>query len=1496
VGLELGTDSRRADAGGQHGGGPEEALNSGASSSANGGASHAEEPDLTVPPLPEPSAPPNGGYAAKAFAPAEAAAASVDRGASAQLLEVQRLREEHERQSSPKGAPEHWPEPESEDLRLDVQAEADGDAEHRTAADDEASFYKAKEPALAVDGDDAVGGVHGPDGAGVEDQASPLAPDSMPPPLFDASASIENLRDGPAGRGADGPAEEEEEEVEARGVEGDAADEDSPCPPPPPALARQMSKVDTDLNERVFKPFFVYSRLVMRIPWCCLSMYLLCTIALVAGLWRPVVLEQDLKTFVRADGQALRDSDAYTALGKIRTELHEKYLSGGRRLEGPPDWFFRGIEVLYAPRNGLSALDHRVLSEVRDFENRLRSLPGWQDFCLRRSPADYPQWACDPGESFAAYAWPTQVPPSYEGERFSLKWDRAGTVPLDVHAVFAYMRDIWDTSQDLRGDEWLYFPKFFDRLTYDTIEPELMRSKFSFSVIYGSSDDPSTVRVQNSMKATQEYDKFIQEELHPLLASGSRESRYIDIFYRGSDLEGFEALQAMQQDILWALGSIAFVTAYMAFHVRSVPFTFGAFFCIFFSVPLAYVLVPAAKTTFASLMSLFLITVIDIDIIFVFNDFWTQSERYGSVERRLTWTIVRAGRSCMATSLTTSLSFFANLLSCLQPLREFGLFMGLCVTNVFVLALMLLPPLIVIRYRREQRGRPESQPEDKRPSDTSPGAIKSASSDCDGDEEAAPTTAMVRGRAPKLAEKRPEKEKDHTNTFANILLYRLIDCVSFLPWTIISISVMCVIAFFVGIASGIELDQGVPAIFQADHNQVKGKEMFEEKFIAAADASLIPNPSMEISVCDAMHFNFTSRMTDRTCALNWCEFEHQEASHAGEGSCWQGPTVLHVSNTASENIGFSIATCREVRLRMLVSAQSPDGLRDLLPLLLRDLSFNLTDTVVRSAVRSVGIVQSELYKPLIMEDWESGEVRRGPRLYEVELVTFDGPASGTAKCDVPVACAFDTLRCKTEDFRRIGTYNLTLPASRRLLPRAADDEKQLSPRTPAHSRRLPMVDAEVDYASQTEVMVMFGVRVPTDSPLVGEVKEVWRWDRHFRPDNPWAQRALAALCDEETLPFELWVAEKTCWIEGFRSYQAVTQKRFPSRSFDEDLRAWYASARDLASDNLWLVDGQLKASRFVFRGDFSRNSGADRILEYKAKWDAYIATRNAAAALTANGAWHTSEAWVLAEAQMAIISSTTDTIIMECALGWFGILVFTQDPVLAFIVLFLIIGNLGGLACFMIQVMGWSIGPIEIIFLVVFLGYSITFGLHFAANFSQVRANDPYMLYVERWVRKRKKQLDKRSKERANSPPKSPSHHITMRFRPGPSGRRMQSGSKESLVVLNPGREVRKARTRMAMLRVGSAVFSSTLSTIGSSVFLLFCTLNFFIRLGYVIMAVTILSLASTLIVLPAVLITMGPAADPWYKRLPARAARWLSWRIRSRRVKGTPDADPLLE
>lgn len=91
---------------------------------------------------------------------------------------------------------------------------------------------------------------------------------------------------------------------------------------------------------------------------------------------------------------------------------------------------------------------------------------------------------------------------------------------------------------------------------------------------------------------------------------------------------------------------------------------------------------------------------------------------------------------------------------------------------------------------------------------------------------------------------------------------------------------------------------------------------------------------------------------------------------------------------------------------------------------------------------------------------------------------------------------------------------------------------------------------------------------------------------------------------------------------------------------------------------------------------------------------------------------------------------------------------------------------------------------------------------------------------------------------------------------------------RESLNLDLTDKEIRIARVRLALLHVGGANLSSAMSTVGSAVFLLFTTLTIFVKLGSVVMAVTVLSITFTLVALPAVLMIMGPPSRPWYARL----------------------------
>jgi hypothetical protein len=298
---------------------------------------------------------------------------------------------------------------------------------------------------------------------------------------------------------------------------------------------------------------------------------------------------------------------------------------------------------------------------------------------------------------------------------------------------------------------------------------------------------------------------------------------------------------------------------------------------------------------------------------------------------------------------------------------------------------------------------------------------------------------------------------------------------------------------------------------------------------------------------------------------------------------------------------------------------------------------------------------------------------------------------------------------------------------------------------------------------------------------------------------------------------------------------------------------------------------------------------ANKGLVFKAKWDSYVNLLNSRAPTSAKFAWHSASVWVRSEAQIAILSSTLDTVLIECGLSWLGITWFTGDPLIATLVLGIVLVNISGLLFVMTVVLGWALGPIEVVFLIVFLGYSVTYGLHLVSNYAAVTIHDDEIEEVERRF-PAKPGLRFRSTtatmeavvERDKDPPNHDSETLSANADAPHTGgdspytpfSRNSSISKTQTTAAMPERELRFVRTRIAVLHVGSALLSSTVSTVGSSVFLLMCSMNVFIRLGFVVITVVVLSILMTLISLPAVLMVFGPRADPCYKRIPRQRMR----------------------
>jgi hypothetical protein len=421
--------------------------------------------------------------------------------------------------------------------------------------------------------------------------------------------------------------------------------------------------------------------------------YSLLIVVAFGAAWKPFEITTDFGVFARADGESMMQRDALilahgkqeglSARRRLEAQAVAEASSGGRQLSQNSHYMTRHISVYYRPKAG-NALDERVLREIRAFERRLRGMEAWKQMCYERVTFDVKeQWLCDPGESMASIAYPTQAKvANTPGVSFKFKFDGNGVEPLRAGALLQYMDNAYNHLKDTSRELKRYLPKAFaeEYHLHQSLSPPpaAIRSTFTFKILFGLGVvDIKEVKAELK-KVGADWKAFVADHVYPLLRStaDSEEYEHIDIYYAGGGLAEIEVVQTLYSDILLAIGSILFVSLYMWLHIRSLLISIGCFFIIFSSVPLAYVMTPLAETTIATFLSLFLVTVIDIDVIFIFNDFWDQSVNYRkTTESRLVWMMLRGGKSCLATSLTTSLSFFANLASCLQPLREFGLFM-----------------------------------------------------------------------------------------------------------------------------------------------------------------------------------------------------------------------------------------------------------------------------------------------------------------------------------------------------------------------------------------------------------------------------------------------------------------------------------------------------------------------------------------------------------------------------------------------------------------------------------------------------------------------------------------------------------------------------------------------------------------------------------------------------------------------------------------------------
>ncbi len=150
--------------------------------------------------------------------------------------------------------------------------------------------------------------------------------------------------------------------------------------------------------------------------------------------------------------------------------------------------------------------------------------------------------------------------------------------------------------------------------------------------------------------------------------------RDIEVLYGGTLIFDYEVNAAISHDTKLAAVSLGLIVFFMFLLTGFSPFsTMAGIFAIAASFPLAFCLYRALQfesVGILNMLSPFVIIGIGVDDVFVYLNTFKQSQRLqglDTVHKRLTHTILTAGKATFFTSATTAVAFGANGLSQVKP-------------------------------------------------------------------------------------------------------------------------------------------------------------------------------------------------------------------------------------------------------------------------------------------------------------------------------------------------------------------------------------------------------------------------------------------------------------------------------------------------------------------------------------------------------------------------------------------------------------------------------------------------------------------------------------------------------------------------------------------------------------------------------------------------------------------------------------------------------------
>ncbi|CAK8996153.1 unnamed protein product [Durusdinium trenchii] len=1222
-------------------------------------------------------------------------------------------------------------------------------------------------------------------------------------------------------------------------------------------------------------------RFRVGMPWCVVLRCpcLVISVTLVGVLSLIGISVTSASIFLNTNFDSFMDSDSAASLNFksiLQAILDAREERAGRRLSsGGPTVMASGLvledgtpavrrlqsglrlyktytfQLTYARRNGGNMMSEGDFAFIRSVEAAVKSLPDFRLLCDTSEPKFLNH--CNPGISMANFVFPFQVPDGADA-RLYLNGSGTSAVPLAVAVALAREEGLTDVvwpeevgsevqivgvracgdvisncatwkDQCLQGAEHQAYMQDFCKATCgicDKAVPEAevsaavaeevnaMRSYFTLQAFCCTSGQSGQGARVQEMDST--WNRFVADLV--TLVNEKNQLGQVRVFYQGNGIDTFESLAAVASDIKFAIMSYSFVLIYATLHTRSPFLAMVGLFLVMLSIPAAlaiFILTSGSgEISLMMCLSVFIVVGVGSDMLFVYTDFYKQSLKFSREPvDRLKFTYLQAASSTAATTFTTAMSFFANLASVLRPLREFGFFMGICVTLAWLIVFLAYPSTLVLGERLHTCCRrcilAQAKPAPRRVSVARSAQRKS----------------MVM-----LAEALdPEKKGvgaaqgsclgDYMATFIERFKY---------PLVLIFLIITAIQGYLA--VSNMTQATGIPQTFPDWHNQEAGKEYnglfgsFEWRKI-----TVDTYPSYALKCANLF----------RSCQFHRCETHGQRLGNLSSCKC-----VPHLSAEPSANDG-----CGHYRVKSRVVGR--DGL-ETGHFLLEDLEASLRSRFPNRELQFIG----SSIKSSVLETyhWDSGEEDLRVML-QVPDARLLGNGSGT--CVLQEICYCGVQPCEGSS-AGVSSNHLRLDGASSAVAR-----RLATTTTPE-----PLLPPEV----RADVLVVFGLVVTGSNRLIGvSTEQPYGFSTDFRPEDPWAQRQSLSLCTNH--PEELKIISMHCWLVGFRDWWVnMRNEEWPvrlSKNFHGEAW-WYANNMRTGnletSSFLWFEDEKLIAMYFQCFLNVNRLAGSSVGLEAMQNWDRFMAAFNSQADASIKGAWHASKLWSVSEAEKVILDSTLITLCISLGCVFLGVLVFTRSTHLAIIVMTIVLTIVVGLLFFMVIIMGWAIGAIEVLSLIVFVGFAVDYCLHLSHKYHSCHITD-----VEE---KEEEEVEEEEVQDHETMAQRFGRKSIMAAAVGKTGRRVsmkvsdapaaKATCEKNKKVLSKNRSAERfERSRYALERIGGSIVGSALTTIGCACFLLPCTMHIFFKLGAVVCGVTIYAVIFSLIPLPAVLMCFGP-------------------------------------